>query len=290
LSIPAREAMAETPNVRLRLSNRAENVLLVRQALSGLAETVGLDAIAHNDVSTAVTEACNNVILHAYSGGEGPLDVELTSTPAGIDVVVRDRGIGISPAIMAQEEVSDGIGLPVIQALSDTVEFRDLPGSGTEVVMHFEAAQERPLRPAADGEGDGAELEAIDRAMPADLTVMTVAPTEVARSVVPRVLSTLAARAYFSTDRISDTQLLADALVEQTNGSISSSHLSVGVSVAPRNLELRVGPLHSGRADELFAEAGPSPLGDVLERLSGGHTVSAAGTSEMLALRLAQRS
>ena len=28
--------MAGSPNVRLRLSNRAENVLLVRQALSGL--------------------------------------------------------------------------------------------------------------------------------------------------------------------------------------------------------------------------------------------------------------
>ncbi len=279
--------MAGIPNVRLRLSNRAENVLLVRQALSGLAETVGLDAIAHNDVSTAVTEACNNVILHAYEGGEGPLDVELTSTPEGIDVVVRDRGIGIRPGIKAQDEVSDGIGLPVIQALSDSVEFRDLPGSGTEVVMHFEAAQEHPLEP--DGDGDGAELEAIDRTMPVDLTVMTVAPTAVARSVVPRVLSTLAARAYFSTDRISDTQLLADALVEQTDGSISSSHLSVGVSVAPRNLELHIGPLHSGRADELFGAAGLSSLGDVLERLSGGHTVSATGSSEMLDLRLAQR-
>lgn len=279
--------MAGTANVRLRLSNRAENVLLVRQALSGLAETVGLDAIAHNDVSTAVTEACNNVILHAYDGSEGPLEVEMTSTPEGIDVVVRDRGVGIRPGIKAQEEISDGIGLPVIQALSDSVEFHDLQGSGTEVAMHFDSAQEQPLKPSADG--DGAELEAIDSAMPADLTVMTVAPTEVARSVVPRVLSTLAARAYFSTDRISDTQLLADALVEQMDGSVSASHLSVGISVAPRNLELRIGPLHSGRADELF-EAGSSGLGDVLERLSSGHQISATGSSEMLALRLAQRS
>ena len=277
--------MAGTPNIRLRLSNRAENVLLVRQALSGLAETVGLDAIAHNDVSTAVTEAANNVILHAYAGAEGPLDVELTSTPQGLDVIVRDHGIGIRPGVKGQEEVSDGIGLPVIQALSDSVEFRDLPGGGTEVAMHFEAAQERPLSPSPEG----AELEAIDRDIPADLTVMTVAPTEVARSVVPRVLSTLAARAYFSTDRISDTQILADELVAQTYDSISSTHLSVGVSVAPRNLELRIGPLHSGRADELFGEAAEGPLRNVLERLSDGHTISPSGTSEMLGLRLAQR-
>jgi serine/threonine-protein kinase RsbW len=278
--------MAGIPNVRLRLSNRAENVLLVRQALSGLAETVGLDAVAHNDVSTAVTEAANNVILHAYGGGEGPLDVELTSTPEGLDVLVRDCGQGIRPGIKANEEVSDGIGLPVIQALSDSVEFRDLPGGGTEVAMHFEAAQESPLEPSPDVEG--AELEAIDPDMPADVTVMTVAPTAVARSVVPRVLSTLAARAYFSTDRISDTQILADALVARTDGSINSTHLSVGISVAPRNLELRIGPLHSGRADQLFGEA-DGPLGGVLERLSDGHTVSASGASEILDLRLAQR-
>jgi serine/threonine-protein kinase RsbW len=280
--------MAGIPNVRLRLSNRAENVLLVRQALSGLAETVGLDAVAHNDVSTAVTEACNNVILHAYGGGEGPLDVELTSTPAGLDVVVRDHGSGIRPGVKAAEEVSDGIGLPVIQALSDSVEFRDLPGSGTEVVMHFEAGQANPLQPAP--ESDGAELEAIDRDTPADVTLMTVAPTEVARSVVPRVLSTLAARAYFSTDRISDTQILADALVAHTDGSISSSHLSVGVSVAPRNLELRIGPLHSGRASELFGGANEGSIGVVLERLTDGHGVSHSGASEMLDVRLAQRS
>jgi serine/threonine-protein kinase RsbW len=278
--------MALAPNVRLSVSNRAENVLLVRQALSGLAESVGLDPIALNDVSTAVTEACNNVVLHAYGGGEGPLEVELTATASGLDATVRDHGVGIKPGVTAAEEVSGGIGLPVIQALSDSVEFRDLPGGGTEVAMHFEAAQEHPLEPSPDG--DGAELEAIDRDMPADVTVMTVAPTEVARSVVPRVLSTLAARAYFSTDRISDTQILADALVARTDGSINSTHLSVGISVAPRNLELRIGPLHSGRADELFGET-DGPLGGVLERLSDGHTVSASGTSEILDLRLAQR-
>jgi hypothetical protein len=154
--------------------------------------------------------------------------------------------------------------------------------------MHFEAAQSTPLEPWPGG--DGAELEAIDRSTPADVMLMTVAPTAVARTVVPRILSTLAARAYFSTDGISDTQILADALVAHTDGSISASHLSLGVSVAPRNLELRIGPLRSGRADELFGAEVDGGIAGALERLAGGHTISAAGTSEMLDLRLAQRS
>ncbi len=280
--------MPGTPNVRLSLSNRAENVLLVRQALSGLAEAVGLDPIALNDVSTAVTEACNNVVLHAYAGAEGPLEVELSTTAGGLDATVRDHGAGLEPGVTTADDVSGGIGLPVIQALSDSVEFRDVAGGGTEVAMHFEASFAEPLEEAAEGE-DGAELEAIDHGIPGDVTMMTVGPTSVARGVVPRVLSTLAARAYFSTDRISDTQLLADALVAHADDSSSAGHLSVGVSVAPRHLEIRIGPLQAGRAGALFGETAMDGLGPVLERLTDGHEVSATGTAEVLDLKLAQR-
>jgi serine/threonine-protein kinase RsbW len=281
--------MAGSPNVRLSLSNRAENVLLVRQALTGLAEAVGLDPIALNDISTAVTEACNNVVLHAYGGDEGPFEVELSTAVDGLDATVRDHGSGILPGVAVAEEVSGGIGLPVIQALSDTVEFRDVPGGGTEVRMHFEAACTEPLQESEDEEG--AALEAIDHGSPGDVMSMSVGPTSVARGVVPRVLSTLAARAYFSTDRISDTQLLADALVAHADGSTTSSgHLSVGVSVAPRHLEIRIGPLQAGRANALFGEAAMDGLGPVLERLTDGHEVSASGSSEVLDLTLAQRS
>ncbi|MGO9489843.1 MAG: ATP-binding protein [Solirubrobacteraceae bacterium] len=279
--------MAGTPNVRLRLSNRAENVLLVRQALAGLAEAIDLDAVALNDVSTAVTEACNNVVLHAYAAGEGPLEVEFSADASGLDAVVRDHGGGILPGVEAAEEISGGIGLPVIGALSDRVEFREVPGGGTEVAMHFEARCSLPGE-VPTGE-EGAELEAIDHGSQDDVTLMTVGPTSIARAVVPRVLSTLAARAYFTTDRISDTQLLADALVAHTDGAVSASHLSVGVSVAPRHLDIRVGPLRTGRADALVGARTQDGLGSVLERLTDGHAVSASGSSEMLDLTLAQR-
>jgi serine/threonine-protein kinase RsbW len=277
--------MGAAPNVRLKLSNRAENVLVIRQALTGLAEAVGLDAVALNDVSTAVTEAANNVVLHAYEGGEGPLEVEFSSIPTGLDVIVGDRGCGILPAVRTGESVSDGIGIPVIEALSDSVVFRDRPSGGTEVAMHFELAQTRPLGDPPGGKASG--LDAIDGERP-EAIVLSVAPSAVARNVVPRVLSTLAARAYFSTDRISDTQLLADALVAEL-GEASDGELLVGVTVLPRNLELRIGPLVSGRAGELFAGDGDG-LGSVVGRLTDGHEVLESGSQELLDLRMAQRS
>ena len=151
--------MADTPNVCLNLSNRAENVLVVRQALTGVGETLGLDAIETNDLNTAVTEACNNVVLHAYEGEEGPLEVEVYALSGGIAVVVRDHGRGIRPRSGGDEEVHPGIGLPVIQALTRRVQFRDLSPGGTEVRMEFAARQARETGPL---NGDGWEARASD--------------------------------------------------------------------------------------------------------------------------------
>jgi hypothetical protein len=110
---------------------------------------------------------------------------------------------------------------------------------------------------------------------------ITVGPGAVAKAVIPRVLCAVAARAYFSTDRISDTQLLADALVAHAEGPLHASRLNVGIRVAPRILEMNVGPLRAGSAAD--------GLGSVLETLSDGHEVSHAGASEVLAVQLAAR-
>ena len=118
---------------------------------------------------------------------------------------------------------------------------------------------------------------------------MTIAPLSLAHSVLPRVLCALAARVHFSTDRISDTQLLADALVAHTAGALDSQHLSVLVGMAPRRLLLQLGPLGAGRADAILLDSTIEGLGSVLERLTDEQQVTAAGASEMLALHLADR-
>ena len=129
--------MAGTPNVTLRLSNRPENVLLVRQAINGLADALGLDPLDLNDINTAVTEACNNVVLHAYDGGEGPLEVDLCLGADDLEVSVRDSGRGIAPSAQPDGPVDGGIGLPVMHALASDVQLHDRDGSGTDVEMRF---------------------------------------------------------------------------------------------------------------------------------------------------------
>lgn len=279
--------MAEIPHVRLNLSNRAENVLLVRQALAGLGETIGLDAVELTDVSTAVSEACNNVVVHAYSGDQGPLEVEVYGLEHAVEVVVRDHGIGIKPREADPDELVGGIGLPVIRALSEQADFNDLPGGGTEVRMRFSTTQQHPLErlQPSTGASRGAELVGLEDESPS----VTVGPTRLARTVIPRVLSALAARAYFSTDRISDTQIVADALVAHADGAIDGRRLTVAVAVAPRDLRLRIGPLLEGRAAEVFEEAAVDGLGSVLGRLANEHQIYRLGSAEVLGLRIAER-
>jgi serine/threonine-protein kinase RsbW len=277
--------MAEIPNVWLNLRNRPENVLIVRQALTGVAEKLGLDAVETNDLNTAVTEAANNVVQHAYEGEEGPLEVEVYALPGAVDVVVRDRGIGIRPHAEDAAEAHAGIGLPVIHALTQSVGFSNLPGGGTEVRMQFAAPKAGTLEPLV---ADGHESHSPANGKLASTIELKIGPSSVAQAVLPRVLSALAARAYFSTDRIADLQLVADTLVANSHDSISGSHLGVAVDLAPRNLELRIGPLRAGSA-KILIDASADGLGDMIERLTDEQSVAASDSTETLALRLVER-
>jgi serine/threonine-protein kinase RsbW len=275
--------MTELPNVRMHLSNRSENVLLVREMLTGVAETIDLDNGDLYDIRTAVTEACNNVVLHAYEGEEGPMEVEVATSPRAVQVVVRDHGIGIRPRIRAADETALGIGLPLIQALVHSVEFSDSGGDGTEVRMEFLTPPTRALEPSQEM---ALALPALAPDELATTTAVTIAPANLAYKVLPRILSVLAARAHFSTDRISDAHMVADALVAHAPSSLGGDRLSITVGVKPRNLELRIGPLGVGRADQLILDSSVQGLGPVIERLTDDRRVAAVGSSEMLALQL----
>jgi serine/threonine-protein kinase RsbW len=281
VSLDRRTAMAAPPNIRLELSNRPENVVLVRETLTGVAEVVGLDAPDLDDIRTAVTEACNNVALHAYEGEEGPLEVEIYAAGDSFDVFVRDHGIGMQPSTREDQWIV-GIGLPVIEALVQSVEFADTTEGGTEVRMSFATPGARTL------EAPDEALGSIDGSRGGDTsTRVTIAPVApLARTVLPRLLGVLAARAHFSTDRISDAVLLADALGAHASRSISAGHLTIRVSIEPRNLELSLGPLDLGRARELMTNSTAEGVGRVIEKLSDHHSVVIDGSYEVLGLQL----
>ena len=125
------------PEVRLTMPARPEGVAVVRQAIAGLADALDFDAAVLADMKMAVSEACTNVVVHAYEGEPGTLEVELHAGELGLTIVVRDHGAGIQPRPARAEPPALGLGLPLIAALSDSFELRGSTGSGTEVRMTF---------------------------------------------------------------------------------------------------------------------------------------------------------
>ena len=275
--------MADSPpNVRLNLDNTPENVVVVREMLLGVGEAVALDSSDLNDVRTAVTEACNNVVLHAYEGDPGPLEIELYLAGQSLGVLVRDYGIGLSAESTSLETDTGGIGLHVIRTLTQTVDFADCDEGGTDVWMWFDAPQAGSLAPLHP-DGDQASTLALPGV---PTTTICIAPISLARTILPRLMITLAAHAHFSTDRISDAQLLADALVEHAQAAISGDKLSIDVTVEPRDLELHISPLNVGRAQQLIEQLELGELGGVIEQLADRHQVVSTGGHETLTLGL----
>lgn len=132
---------AVPPEVLLVMPARPEGVGVVRQALAGVADALDFDASVLADMKMAVTEACTNVVVHAYED-DGMLEVEMIADEDGLTIVVRDHGTGIQPRPARSGAPALGLGLPLIAALSDAFELRGSAGMGTEVRMTFAYARE----------------------------------------------------------------------------------------------------------------------------------------------------
>ena len=80
------------PEVVLNMPARAEGVGVVRQALAGMADALAFDAAVLADMKMAVTEACTNVVVHAYDEEAGQLEVQMLAGEEDLTIVVRDHG------------------------------------------------------------------------------------------------------------------------------------------------------------------------------------------------------
>ena len=124
-----------TPDLELKLPARAENVAVVRHAFGGFAEALSVDEQTLADIKLAITEACTNVVIHAYEDGEdGALEVDASIDDRVLTVVIRDRGRGIVPR---PDSPGLGLGLPLIATLAESLELGKDDADHTEVRMTF---------------------------------------------------------------------------------------------------------------------------------------------------------
>jgi anti-sigma regulatory factor (Ser/Thr protein kinase) len=229
--------------LQMALPAKAENVAVVRHALAGVGERLGMDDASIADLKTVVTEAAMNVVVHAYPDGDsGLLLVDAVAEHGGLTVEIRDYGTGIRPRPDV-DRPSLRIGLTLIAALSSSFEISGGVGRGTAIRMHL------PLK--AREERDG-ELPAAQAAPPApEATEVRVGPPELVGPVMSRVIAALAARQEIAVDRLSDAMLLSDAISARAPEGFTDGHVSLSVADRPNGVVLRVGPMIDGAAERV---------------------------------------
>ncbi|MCR8846308.1 anti-sigma B factor RsbW [Paenibacillus sp. SC116] len=132
--------------VNLCLPAQADYVDVVRLTLYGIASRIGFSYEEIEDMKVAVSEACNNAVLYAYSQEGGMVDIIFEIGDHELELTIRDQG----SSFMADNKLdhatgwhdkslddvqAGGLGFYLMQALMDDVSIVSHEGRGTEVKM-----------------------------------------------------------------------------------------------------------------------------------------------------------
>lgn len=133
----------EREDLVLTVPARPENVALIRRAVGAFAHDAGFDEDGVADVALALSEACANVVIHAYRADlqDAVVEVRATWSDVALAVVVADHGGGMAPRT---DSPGLGLGLPLMASLTSTLELREAAGGGTEVWMTFDRRRHTP--------------------------------------------------------------------------------------------------------------------------------------------------
>jgi serine/threonine-protein kinase RsbW len=122
----------------LRLPAEAAQIPVARRAIADYCKRCGLPAHIVDDVKLVVTEACTNVVLHAYEGevfDEPAFEVRAHVEDDALVVIVSDQGRGIGAP---SRNRGLGIGLRLALQLAGGVHTSDTQGGrGTRLTMRF---------------------------------------------------------------------------------------------------------------------------------------------------------
>ena len=201
------------------------------------------------DLKTVVTEACMNVVVHAYEGEPGPLNVEAEPEPDGLTVIVRDSGVGIRPRPEV-EPSSLRLGLSLIAALSSSFSFSGGLDRGTEVVMRL------PLE--GGGATEGGPPAPVETSSGRHRDRRSAAPSCSARCWLGssgRSPPAATSRSTASPTRV----LLTDAIAAAAPGRFADGKVRLALADGEDGLELRLGPMEDGGADRKSARSSTSP-------------------------------
>ena len=114
--------------VTMHLQGSSETLALIRRVIAACVQHLELGAAVLNDIKLATTEACTNVIKHAYKFDEKmTFDLEITSSDEVFMVEVYYHDPHFTPAeipVPNLEEIKEGgLGVFIIRNIMDYVDY-----------------------------------------------------------------------------------------------------------------------------------------------------------------------
>ena len=127
----------------LEFPSRSCNEAFARSAVACFAAQLDPTLEELGDIRTAVSEAVTNCIVHAYPEELGNIMLRCRILKDNIlDIVVKDRGVGISdveqarrPAFTTGGAERSGMGFTIMESFMTTLSISSQPGKGTTVHM-----------------------------------------------------------------------------------------------------------------------------------------------------------
>lgn len=129
---------------QLKIPSKTDNLELIRMFVSTIASKVGFNEDDVNKIELAVDEGCANVVKHAYKkDAQNPIDLIIEIDYKKITIIISDQGKGFDIHKITKKNVKEylaemrvgGLGIYLMKALMDEVEFDSKPGEKTSVKM-----------------------------------------------------------------------------------------------------------------------------------------------------------
>lgn len=127
----------------IRIPADVNYLIIPRLVISGIGSNLSLSFDTIEDLKISLTEACNNVVKHAYQHNtkksENNISIYFLIKKRLITIIVKDTGKGFDPKILKANNYpigrGHGLGLFLIESLMDEVELNSTGTYGTEIKM-----------------------------------------------------------------------------------------------------------------------------------------------------------
>jgi serine/threonine-protein kinase RsbW len=210
------------------------------------------------------------------------LTIEANPDADGLTIVVRDQGRGIRP----QADVNASslrLGLSLIAALSSSFAISGGLDRGTEVSMRVPLKGGGADGGGTDGDGDTVEI----RPTPTRRTEVLADRPELLAPVLASIVGALAARRDLSVDRMSDAVLVTDAIAAAAPARFADGRVRLGLEDDEGAIQLRLGPMDPGGAEQIREDLMVPEVGGSLETLVDELTVEESEDGEYLLISFA---